>query len=185
MDFGVWTWSGMAESFKLLVVHTPHTKLHKADHPYPLPPLPGRALAVPVTSGGSSYLHEIIMPSDEDTTRSQLNLTFALRNFGLKYLPKKAPLTEQGAESLWTNSSGTWPCNIAKIFSKTSDPTCICSEGWNEIKLSYRYINMYEKWRIRPATVESKQLTFQGRPPFFGSNFGSKTKFKASSISHK
>lgn len=101
---------------------------------HPCPRARAHALAVPVTSGGSSYLHEIIMPSDEDTTRSQLNLTFALRNFGLKYLPKKAPLTEQGAESLWTNSSGTWPCNIAKIFSKTSDPTCICSEGWNEIK---------------------------------------------------
>lgn len=162
------------QSFTRLTIPTP-------SHPCPR----ARALAVPVTSGGSSYLHQIIMPSDEDTTRSQLNLTFALRNFGLKYLPKKAPLTEQGAESLWTNSSGTWPCNIAKIFSKTSDPTCICSEGWNEIKLSYRYINMYEKWRIRPATVESKQLTFQGRPPFFGSNFGPKTKFKASSISHK
>ena len=80
--------------------------------------------------------------------------TFALRKFGLKYLPKKAQLTAQGAESLWTGSRGTWPCNIAKIFSKTSDPTCIYSEGWNEIKESYRWINMYERCQTGPAVAE-------------------------------
>jgi len=47
------------------------------------------------------------MLSNEGTMLSQVNLTFALRNSGLKYLPKKAPLTALRAENLWTNSPGT------------------------------------------------------------------------------
>ena len=48
-----------------------------------------------------------ITPSDENTKRSELNQTFSLRNSALKYLPKKAPLTAQGAENSWTDSPGT------------------------------------------------------------------------------
>ena len=169
----------MVLSLNLFVENSRRAKLHTTPTPISTRANPG------YFRGFMLYLHEKAMLSNEGTMRSQLNLTFALRNSGLKYLPKKAPSTALGAESLWTNSPGTWPCNIAKVVSETSDPTCICSEGWNEIRESYRCIKMYGKRWIRLATVKSKQLTFQKQPPFYGSNFGSKTKFKVSSFSQK
>ena len=144
--------------------HLPHKALWSWPLPLPSPPQP--CACNPVTSGGVSSMRKIT-PSDENTKRSELNQTFSLRNSALKYLPKKAPLTAQGAENSWTDSPGTWPCNIAKIFSKTSDPTCTYSEGWKEMKESYRYIDMYEKWWIRQATVKPEQLTFRDQPPLF------------------